>query len=57
MKNLDNYTNVKYNKFTENTGGDMANETAASNIIENRIYTIRGQKVMLDRDLAELYEV
>lgn len=26
-------------------------------IIENRIFTIRGQKVMLDRDLAELYEV
>ena len=26
-------------------------------IIENRIFTIRGQKVMVDRDLAELYEV
>ena len=25
--------------------------------IENRIYIIRGQKVMLDRDLATLYEV
>jgi ORF6N domain len=25
--------------------------------IENKIYLIRGQKVMLDRDLAELYEV
>jgi hypothetical protein len=25
--------------------------------IERRIYLIRGQKVMLDRDLAELYEV
>ena len=25
--------------------------------IENRIYLIRGQKVMLDRDLAELYGV
>ena len=25
--------------------------------IENRIYLIRGQKVMIDRDLAELYEV
>jgi hypothetical protein len=24
-------------------------------VIENRIYLIRGQKVMLDRDLAELY--
>ena len=25
--------------------------------IQNRIYTIRGQKVMLDSDLANLYEV
>jgi len=25
--------------------------------VENKIYLIRGQKVMLDRDLAELYEV
>ena len=26
-------------------------------IIENKIYEIRGQKVMLDRDLAELYGI
>jgi hypothetical protein len=26
-------------------------------IIERRIYLIRGQKVMLDADLAELYQV
>ena len=26
-------------------------------IIQNKIYMIRGHKVMLDRDLAELYEV
>lgn len=26
-------------------------------MIENKIYLIRGQRVMLDRDLAELYEV
>ncbi len=26
-------------------------------IIEKKIYLIRGQKVMLDRDLAELYGV
>ncbi len=26
-------------------------------IIQNKIYLIRGHKVMLDRDLAELYEV
>ena len=27
------------------------------NKVENRIYQIRGKKVMLDKDLAELYEV
>ena len=32
----------------------MANELAQ---IQNMIYEIRGQKVMLDRDLAILYEV
>jgi len=32
----------------------MANELAQ---IKNMIYEIRGQKVMLDRDLAVLYEV
>ncbi len=26
-------------------------------VIERRIYLIRGQRVMLDRDLAELYGV
>ena len=26
-------------------------------IIQNKIYEIRGQRVMLDRDLAELYNV
>lgn len=26
-------------------------------IIEKKIYLVRGHKVMLDRDLAELYEV
>jgi hypothetical protein len=26
-------------------------------IIESKIFTIRGQQVMLDRDLAELYQV
>ena len=28
-----------------------------TDIIQSKIYTIRGQKVMLDRDLAELYQV
>lgn len=26
-------------------------------VIQNKIYEIRGQRVMLDRDLAELYQV
>ena len=26
-------------------------------LIANKIYEIRGQKIMLDRDLAELYQV
>ncbi len=29
----------------------------ADEVIINKIYFIRGQKVMLDRDLAELYAV
>ena len=29
----------------------------AVEVIEQRIFLIRGQKVMLDRDLAELYGV
>ena len=26
-------------------------------VLENKIYTIRGEQVMMDRDLAELYSV
>ena len=33
------------------------NEIISQEIIEKRIYFIRGQKVMLDKDLAELYDV
>ena len=29
----------------------------SENLIVNKIYSIRGQRVMLDKDLAELYEV
>jgi hypothetical protein len=32
-------------------------ELIPAEIIENKIYLIRGQKVMLDKDLAELYGV
>ena len=35
----------------------MASDLIAVNTIENRIFTIRDQKVMIDRDLAELYGV
>ncbi|MFA5085112.1 MAG: ORF6N domain-containing protein, partial [Candidatus Omnitrophota bacterium] len=30
---------------------------ASADKIENRIYQIRGKRVMMDKDLAELYEV
>jgi hypothetical protein len=36
--------------------GKMENNNQIQ-IIENKIFTIRGQQVMLDRDLAELYQV
>lgn len=35
----------------------MSNEIQKVEYIKDRIFTIRGQKVMIDRDLAELYEV
>lgn len=35
----------------------MEKELNTITTIENRIFTIRGQKVMIDRDLAELYGV
>jgi len=35
----------------------MASDITLSNTIESRIFTIRGQKVMIDRDLAKLYGV
>ena len=36
---------------------DNTNNTAEFSIISNKIYEIRGQKVMLDFDLAQRYEV
>ena len=35
----------------------MSEKLVTQESIENRIFIIRGQKVMIDRDLAELYEV
>ena len=36
---------------------EKANDAIRFSIIRNKIYEIRGQKVMLDFDLAEIYEV
>ena len=36
---------------------NLTTQTSNVEIIKKRIYVIRGQRVMLDRDLAELYEV
>ena len=35
----------------------MSNSIATRQEIENRIYTIRGEQVMLDSDLARIYQV
>lgn len=35
----------------------MRNELVPEEVIERKIFMIRGHKVMLDRDLAELYDV
>ncbi len=35
----------------------MTNQLMADELIVNKIYFVRGQKVMLDEDLAELYQV
>ena len=32
-------------------------ELVSQEVIENKIFMIRGKKVMLDKDLSELYEV
>jgi hypothetical protein len=35
----------------------MSKVSVPAEIVENKIYLIRGKKVMIDKDLAELYEV
>lgn len=35
----------------------MTDQLMADELIINKIYFVRGQKVMLDEDLAELYQV
>ena len=46
-------TPIKKSKMTEN----VTHVTIPEEIILNKIYFIRGQKVMIDRDLVELYGV
>ena len=41
---------------SKNGTHNMSKDLITGNL-ENRIYTIRGQKVMLDSDLAELYQI
>ena len=40
-----------------NQKGTIMPEIVAQEVIENKIHIIRGKKVMLDWDLAGLYEV
>ena len=35
----------------------MSQKVILEKLVQNKIYFIRGQKVMLDRDLADLYDV
>lgn len=50
---------MKYGNKDLGVDASMAVRSGSMEVggIENRIYLIRGQKVMLDRDLAELYGV
>lgn len=43
--------------FMVDQKGSIMAELVTLNVIENKIYVIRGKKVILDRDLAALYEV
>lgn len=35
----------------------MTKKTISDELVISKIYTVRGQKVMLDSELAELYQV
>ena len=50
---------LKINQFRNQRKDDKVNNIVVSNNIkiENMIYEIRGKKVMLDSDLAKLYNV
>src|SRR5579859_4103408 len=49
-------TNLKLNRMPENILQSTGQMPLPLELIERRIYVIRGQKVMLDADLAELYQ-
>lgn len=38
-------------------GEDLMNELIPQEVIEKKIYLLRGQKVMLDKELATLYGI
>ncbi len=42
------------NKSVENSNSSIA---IVPEVIENRVFLIRGQKVMFDKDLAVLYDI
>ncbi len=48
------FTNHKSNKMTAEKSKAIM---LPDEVITNKIYLIRGEKVMLDRDLAELFDV
>jgi hypothetical protein len=52
---------LRHQVYKSNTTGNMTENKSQSiipdEIVMNKIYQIRGQKVMLDNDLADLYEV
>jgi hypothetical protein len=50
-------TSSLYTETNSESHLTMNKDLEISDIVVNKIYTIRGQKVMLDSDLAELYEV
>ena len=58
-KNRVYYSRGRNTEFKNKKGGYMqhAHSLEQPNNIENRIFIVRGQKVMMDRDLAELFGV
>lgn len=46
---------TKSGEFYEGKDSYLKKEVVPTEIIENRIFIIRGQRVMLDSDLAEIY--